>query len=363
MKHNSADRKWENGMMDSIARLIRQKALALGFEKCGIIPIRMLDGYDEKMRERIRKVPGTEPFYQKQSRLVHIADAYPWAKSVVVLTVPHGQYKVPDTVAGHVGKSYLFDTRIDRNTAEYRHNRALESYMRALGLRVETNQKFGIVGLRWAAMQAGLGVIRRNNFFYTESGSWVHLEAWLTDREMDWIEQTELKPCPKGCDRCIHACPTGSLSEAYTMHPMKCISFLTTFGGRDLPHESLAERFGDCIYGCDICQDVCPMNHKKRTEETDFPGLAELAPALSAENILRMDEAFYRRNVQPKFFYLSPDELWKWQVNALNYMQNRYQERFRSSILKACASPYEKVREMALSVCEKLQLHEDKTTR
>ena len=48
---------------------------------------------------------------------------------------------------------------------------AIEDYMQELGLKIATDRKFGIVGLRWAAMKAGLGMIRRNNFFYTQAGS------------------------------------------------------------------------------------------------------------------------------------------------------------------------------------------------
>ena len=73
--------------------------------------------------------------------------------------------------------------------------------MNELGVKTATNRKFGVVGLRWAAMQAGLGLVRRNNFFYTESGSYVNIEAFLTDRDMELIDTTELPPCPQNCVR------------------------------------------------------------------------------------------------------------------------------------------------------------------
>lgn len=346
--------------MKSFEQLIQKKAYEIGYEKCGIIPIKSLEGFEEKLDERIKKVEGSERFYQGQKRLVNPLSEYPWAKSVVVLAVPYSGYKVMEEVADHIGKSYLFDIRVDERTEEFKNRHLLEVYMQELGLQVAANHKFGIVAMRWAALQAGLGIIRRNNFFYTESGSWVHLEAWLTDYEMELKEETKLKPCPNGCDRCIKSCPTASLSEPYTMNPLKCISFLTSFGGRDLPHEPLAGDFGDCIYGCDICQDVCPMNHNKWLGNKAFPGLAELAPYLTAERILGMEEDFYINRVQPKFFYLSPQELWKLQVNTLNYMDNRYREQYKPLILEACKSKYEKVREMAAAICEKRRLQAER---
>lgn len=341
----------------SIAQQIQTHALALGYEKCGIIPVSMMAGYEEKLNERVQKVAVAGRFYQGQRRLVAFREEYPWAKSVVVLTTPYSKYKVPEAVAGHVAKAYLFDTRIAERTDEYQRSRALEIYMQNFGLQVEINRKFGLVGLRWAAMQAGLGIIRRNNFFYTESGSWLHIEAFLTDWDMELISESVLPPCPPNCDRCIKACPTASLCEAYTMNPLRCVSFLTTFGGRDLPHDLLAAEFGDWIYGCDICQETCPMNCGKWSGKEEFPGLAAIAPNLTAENILKMDERFYRQNIQPKFFYLSPDEFWKWQVNSLNFLDNRYQERFGLIIQGACKSKYNQVRDMAASICKKRRVY------
>ena len=332
---------------NSIAQLIQQKALDLGYEKCGIIPIEMMTGYEEKFNERLQKVPESQPFYQNQQRLIRFQEDFDWAKSIVVLVKRYSKYHIPESLKGHIAKHYLTDSRVNENTKEFQSSTALEQYMQELGLRTATNRKFGIVGVRWAALQAGLGIIRRNNFFYTESGSWISLEAFLTDCEMELIEKPNLPPCPPNCNRCMKACSTASLSDPYTMNPLRCISYLTTFGGRNLPNEPLASDFGDWIYGCDMCQDACPMNHNKWTGQNEFPGLSELEPSLTMENILEMDEDFYRQNIQPKFFYLSPDELWKWQVNVLNFMDNRYEDHFAPAIIKAQESKYERVREMA----------------
>ncbi|MBU3156330.1 epoxyqueuosine reductase [Clostridium estertheticum] len=342
--------------METIEQIIQKKAYELGYEKCGIIPINLMEGYAEKFEERMQKVPESRPFYQSQQRLVNPLEVYPWAKSVVVFTSSYGKYRIPKEVKGHIAKSYLFDVRVDTNTKEYQNNRALEKYLQELGLKVGTNQKFGVVGMRWAAMQAKIGIIRRNNFLYTESGSWVHLEAWVTDREMELKETNNISQCPKGCNRCMASCPTKSLSDPYTMLPNTCISFLTTFGGRNLHQEPLSKTFGDCIYGCDICQDACPMNAGKLKGVDEFPGLAELAPELTPENILNMEEDFYREKVQPKFFYLSPEELWKWKVDVLNYMRNNYTESYKPLIINACKNKNEKICEMANSICNELCL-------
>lgn len=340
--------------MSTIEQLIQDKAYELGYEKCGIIPVAALSGFKEKFEERLQKVPESEQFYMKQRRLLDPLMEYPWAKSVVVLAERYGKYKIPDTVKDHIAKSYLFDIRVDTNTKEYQNTVAFNEYLQSLGLWVSMNQKFGIVGMRWAALQAGLGIVRRNNFFYTESGSWVHIEAWLTDREMELKDTPNVPECPKNCSRCISACPTRSLSAPYTMSPTACISYLTTFGGRNMPQEPLSKNFGECIYGCDICQDVCPMNKGKWQETENFPGLSSLAEQLTPEKILDMEESYYRQKVQSKFFYLTSDELWKWKVNVLNFMRNNYKESYKPYILKACNNENEKVRQMTFSICSEL---------
>ena len=140
------------------------------------------------------------------------------------------------------------------------------------------------------------------------------------------------------------------------MSPTACISFLTTFGGRDLPGEPLNKKFGECIYGCDICQNVCPMNKGKCKEKDDFPVLSDIAPMLSPENIMDMQDDFYKEKMQPKFFYLLPNELWKWKVNVLCFMRNNYQERYKPYIIDACNNENIKIREMAQSIYNEICL-------
>lgn len=340
--------------MPSTELMIQEKAYALGYEHCGIIPLEKLHGYGQKMQERIERVPQSEEFYKRQYRLIDPQKAYPWAQSALVVIERYGNNVIPDEVKDSIGRHYLFDTRIDENTEEFQVGRKMESFMQDLGLKFVTDRKFGLVGLRWAAMKAGLGIIRRNNFFYTQSGSWVSIQVWLIDEKLEIREENYLPPCPDNCNLCIQACPSGSLFAPHTMSPTKCVSFLTTTGGRDLPNEPLNKTFNDCIYGCDICQNVCPQNIRKWENIRNFPGLTELAPHLTPESIMEMDDDYYKQNIQSKFFYLTPEELWKWKVNVLNFMRNNYQESYQPYIMAACKNDNEKIRQMAQSVCSEL---------
>lgn len=149
-------------MSNTIEKMIQNKAYELGFEKCGIIPIQAMEGYKEKFEERmqkVKKVPVSEQYYrQRLGRLVNLLEEYPWAKSAVVAVIRYGKYRIPQTVKDYIGKAYLFDTRIDVKTEEYQNGLVMGQYLEDLGLRVATNPKTGIVGMRWAAMRAGLGI-------------------------------------------------------------------------------------------------------------------------------------------------------------------------------------------------------------
>ncbi|MDY2736946.1 epoxyqueuosine reductase [Intestinibacter sp.] len=209
--------------------------------------------------------------------------------------------------------------------------------------------------MRWAALKAGLGIIRKNNFFYSNSGSWVKLEAWIIDKELELKPDVQIKKCPTNCNLCVKSCPTNSLAEPYMTNRSTCVSCLTTFEGWDMPNEKYKKEIDSWVFGCDICQDVCPFNKDKWTEDEDFPGLEELSEHISLEKIIEMDYEFLKDVMNPKFWYISKDDVWRWKTNALNAMLNNYEPKYNKYIDMALHDENEKVREMASYVKEKSQ--------
>lgn len=342
--------------MNSLASQIKNTALDMGYEKCGIIKIADMSGYEEKLNERSKHIPEAKAFDEGLQRLTNLQKLYPWAKSIVIGVRQYGKYKVPDHLTGLIGKAYLFDSRRDEHSPDFQDSLKFEAYMQGLGLKVETERKFGITALRWAALKAGLGLVRKNNFFYTESGSWVLLEAWLIDQELEAIETPTLRECPENCNLCVKSCPTASLSQPNVMNPLSCVSFLTTFGGRDLPHDKYNAQMGCWIYGCDACQDVCPMNKNCWQATEEFPSLAEISQHISLEKILKMDYTFLEQVIQSKFWYIEKQDVWKWKTNVINTMVNEYKEQYKEYIYDACNDSNAKVREMAQWAIKKLDL-------
>ncbi|WP_315065817.1 4Fe-4S double cluster binding domain-containing protein [uncultured Clostridium sp.] len=342
--------------MNSLALQIKNAALKMGYEKCGIIKMSDIDGYEEKLNERIDKVPQSKGFYQSQYNFIKAQDIHPWAKSIVICVRKYGKYNIPEHLKGMIAKYYLVDSRKDENSKDFQDSLRFEKYMQDMGIRAETERKFGFTALRFAAMKAGLGRVRRNNFFYTENGSWVYLEAWLIDKELEAIETPNVRPCSEKCNLCIKSCPSASLSEPYTMNPIACVSCITTFMGRDMPNEKYRGEIGDWVYGCDVCQDVCPMNKNRWEETEEFPYLEELSKHISLEKIIKMDYEFLENVMQPKFWYIPKENVWKWKVDAINAMVNNYKEQYKESIYEACKDSHEKVREMAEWAINKLDI-------
>ena len=340
--------------MENQEALIVQKAIEYGYESCGIIKIDEISGLAEAMNERIEKAPGNEEMYGRLLSFAALAERYPWAKSIVVCLVSFCKYAIPEHLDGAIGKNYLVDVRSSEVCKEYNASVDFESYLKSLGMEVATDRRMGITSMRWVAEKAGLGVMRKNNFFYTEkSGSWIHIEAFLTDREMEYKQEPVGEPCPKGCDRCISACPTKSLSEPFTMSPATCVSPLTVRRS-DLIHTPYGKMLGQWIYGCDVCQDACPHNANKWTTAEKFPGLAQLGKALTLEKIVLMDEEHLINLVADKFFYINRENIWYWKVNALNAMYNNYDEKYADTIKAALNDPNENVRKTAKFIMERI---------
>lgn len=338
------------------ANEIIQKSMELGYDKCGIVKIEKMKGYAEKLSERIERFPeirtSSEDFYA----FADLKTEYPWVKSVIICARNYGKYLIPENVRDIIAKYYLTDSRRDKNSQEYRDSIALEEYLTDCGIKTKTDREFGITALRWAAMQAGIGVVRKNNFFYGEKGSWYNLEAFFIDKDMEYICKNNIKQCPEECNLCIEACPTKSLAEPYMMNRSTCISCLTTWEGWDLKNDKNSSNLGKWIFGCDICQDVCPFNRNVWTEGEEFPLLNEFCSDLSLEQIIESDYEFLKNIVQPKLWYIPQGKVWRYKTNALNAMLNSYKTDYLPFIKKACNDKNKNVRNMAKWVLSKLEI-------
>ncbi len=151
---------------------------------------------------------------------------------------------------------------------------------------------------REAAARSGVGFYGKNTLLITRRhGSWVVLGSLVTDVELEATPPLGLD-CGS-CTLCIEACPTGALDEPGTLDATKCLSYWTQSGSA-IP-DDYRVALGDQVYGCDICQDVCPWNRgiARRRAAESLPQGAE--PHVSLVDWLATEEAELRRRYERLF--------------------------------------------------------------
>lgn len=144
------------------------------------------------------------------------------------------------------------------------------------------------------ARQAGLGWFGKNTMLLNKQiGSYFFLAALLTDLELDPDVAHETSHCGT-CTRCLDACPTDAFVAPYVLDARRCISYLTIELKGEIPHD-LRAGMGDWLFGCDVCQEVCPWNRKAPpTREPDLMPLGEYQNLTAAE-ILNLTEAEFQQ--------------------------------------------------------------------
>ena len=239
---------------------------------------------------------------------------FPWARSAIVCFASYESDQPRSTAAADGGAGwiarYAWSSRVDaagvRRASDY--HKVLLKRLRALeaGLRSEFGEfeargyvDTGPVVERSLATAAGLGWTGKNTcLIHPKLGSFGFLGVLLTSLDMQEEEtptaQLTVPDRCGSCTRCLEACPTGALIAPYQMDATKCIAYLTIEHKGPID-EPLMEGMGRQVFGCDICQDVCPWNRKAPVSaDPELEARAELVnPAL--EWLASMDMGEFER--------------------------------------------------------------------
>ena len=243
--------------------LVRQEALRLGFDACGFARARRLESEERRLEEWLHQgrhgtMGWMERYFDKR---VDPTKLVPGAKSVVSVIASYFDPK-HEEMMGDEARPQI---------AKYAHGRDYHKVFKKKLFQLYdfTRETVGqiegrvfvdsapVLDKAWA-VQSGLGWMGKNsNILNRDHGSFFLIGEMIIDATFSY-DTLQTDHCGS-CTRCIDACPTDAIYEPYRVDASKCISYFTIELKEQVP-ESYREDLGEWLYGCDICQDVCPWN-------------------------------------------------------------------------------------------------------
>ena len=253
---------------------IKERARIEGFDKVGIVSAVSLDDEERRLKEWLaRGYHGAMSWMARDvEKRVSPRAIFPEARSVVVVALNYytPQQHEQNSATGKVSRYAWGDDYHDVVSGKLR---ALLSWIQeqdphAAGKVCVDIQP--VMDKAWA-VRAGLGWLgKHTNVITQEYGSWVFIGELLLNLELDYDDERVEDHCGT-CTLCIDACPTEAITEPYVVDSNKCISYATIeLRAPELPAE-IQNNLSGWMYGCDVCQDVCPWNRFQTiTDEQRF---------------------------------------------------------------------------------------------
>ncbi|HEY0169786.1 MAG TPA: tRNA epoxyqueuosine(34) reductase QueG [Pyrinomonadaceae bacterium] len=264
---------------------VKRRARELGFQKVGVVRAEALTGERARLEEWLARGYNASMGWMERGveRRTDPRELLHGARTLVAVALnyytPHEH--ASDPAAGKISRYAWGD---DYHDVLGEKLKALLAYVKELAPGVEGKvcvDAQPAMDKAWA-VRAGLGWIgKHTNLITRDYGSWVFLGELILDAEMEYDTAREQDHCGT-CTLCIDACPTRAITEAYVVDSNLCISHATIeLRDAELPPE-VASNLDGWLYGCDVCQDVCPWNRfEQPSEEPRFePRPGALAPAL-----------------------------------------------------------------------------------
>lgn len=272
-----------------LTRRVKSKAEELGFAAVGIAPVSAIP--EDRLNAWLaREYHGTMSYLERNTeRRLDAGKILPGARSIISVAANylHPKEMPYDQPARGV---------ISRYAAGDDYHRVIEQRLQELldfigELEPEVQGKLyvdtGPVLDKYWASRSGIGWLgKHTNILSRQLGSWFFLGEILLDRELEY-DAPGLDFCGS-CTRCIDACPTAAIVEPYVLDSRRCISYLTIELREDIPEE-FRKTMGNLIYGCDICQEVCPWNREAPTSSIEEFAPREINQAPELRELARME--------------------------------------------------------------------------
>lgn len=283
---------------------LKEKALALGFSMVGVIPAapgRRLDAYRAWIAAEMH---GTMGYMARPDRVARREDLnviLPGVQSLICVGLDYSWLSPPEAIASDPGRGRIssYAWGADYHDILTPRLEVLAAWLREAAADEQVQSKVyvdtGAILERDHAETAGLGFTGKNTMLiHPRRGSWLFLGELLTTLPLAYDTPQRMPSCGR-CTNCLEACPTAAFPQPYLLDARRCISYLTIELKGWIPRE-LRPLMGNWVYGCDICQVVCPFNRfATGTAEPAFhpPDWDAAAPPLL--ELLQLDEAGFQQ--------------------------------------------------------------------
>lgn len=275
---------------------IKNTARELGFDMVGITRAQPSPTLAAYLRWIDAGMHGSMGYMARTDRVARRRDMgviLPGARSLIIVGVDYGMH-IPEAVLSDPSRgriaSYAWGLDYHDLIAP-----KLEALATRLGAANKVYVDTGAILERSHAHEAGLGFVGKNTMLiHPRQGSKFFLGEIITDAEVDSYDSAGRPTMCGSCTRCLNACPTDAFPKPHVLDARRCISYLTIENKEAIP-EALRSKMGNWVFGCDVCQDVCPFQRFARgTEDADLLPIDVDRAAPPLLDLLTLDDAAFQ---------------------------------------------------------------------
>lgn len=278
------------------SKMIKDRAVKLGFFACGISRAGHLQEEESRMEAWLARGKHGEMSWLERNRekRYNPERLVPGAKSVITVLYNYAPTEQLPEEDNYRISNYAYGTDYHKVVKE-------KLYLLLQYLEEETGKSKArvfvdsapVLDRAWAH-RAGLGFIGKNTLLINrEGGSYLFIGHIITQLEIAPDQVSPEKSFCGSCTLCIQACPTDAL-EPFDLDARKCISYLTIEHRSSIPEEFIRKDFHNWIFGCDICQEVCPWNREVKPHDEPRFGISERLRSMKKTDWENMDEETFQ---------------------------------------------------------------------